>query len=160
MKKFFVYLGISIIAIVFLYLAYFGYGAIKEKSEIKKYNNSVIGFTKADVKSIKNKLDNNDSFFLYIGRSTCPWCRKLISLLRDLSIKQEIEIFYLDSQDTETNAELKEFRNRYGVKYVPSILFFDKNKEYKKVDFDITVEGFDIKSLEEAISPYLSTYKK
>lgn len=80
--------------------------------------------------------------------------------MRELSLKEEINILYLDSEDTQKNVELKEFRNQYGVKYVPSIIFFDKNKQYEKVKFDITSEKFSINLLEKAMSLYIPTYKK
>jgi predicted bacteriocin transport accessory protein len=158
MKKIFTFLGIILISIIFIICIYLGVNRIKEKYEIENYNNYVVDFSKIDIPTIQNKLDNNEPFFLYVGRSTCPWCRKLVPFLHELSINKKIDLFYLDSTNTDTDYELKEFRDYYGIQYVPTVIFFYKNNEYEKAQLDITLDNFNIEVLNHIMDPYISIY--
>jgi len=52
-----------------------------KKNNINDYNDNIKDFIKVDVKTIEDKIKNNESFLLYTGRGTCPWCIKLAPIL-------------------------------------------------------------------------------
>jgi len=62
----------------------------------------------------------------------------------------------LDSENTETDFELKNFRELFKIKYVPSIDYFNNNN-HSNVGFDITDEYFDMPTLYEAIKKVKDT---
>ena len=47
-------------------------------------------------KEIVEKTENNETFVVYFGFAKCPWCRSMIENLVDLSIENEIDIYYVD----------------------------------------------------------------
>lgn len=127
-----------------------------KKNFVNNYNENTKDFIKVDVKTIEDKIKNNELFLLYTGRGTCPWCVKLAPILNEISSENGILVYYLDSQNTETDLELKNFRELFKIKYVPSIDYFN-NSNHSKVDFDITDEYFDMPKLYEAIKKVKDT---
>lgn len=127
-----------------------------KKNNINDYNDNIKDFIKVDVKTIEDKIKNNESFLLYTGRGTCPWCIKLAPILNEISSENDILVYYLDSENTETDFELKNFRELFKIKYVPSIDYFNNNN-HSNVGFDITDEYFDMPTLYEAIKKVKDT---
>ncbi len=56
-------------------------------------------------KEIVEKTENNETFVVYFGFSKCPWCRSMIENLIDLSIENEIDIYYVDVLDIRDTIE-------------------------------------------------------
>ena len=73
------------------------------------------------------KLDNNETFYVYFGSPTCPWCRSVIETFTEVAKENGVStIYYLDIWDDEGN---EIFRDRYII---------NDNNELEK-----TVEGTD-----------------
>ena len=104
--------------------------------ELIAYEYATQKFINATTDSVAAKIKSNESFVLYIGRETCQWCRKLVPILGRITDEKEIAIYYLDSTNSETDEELSNFREKYGIKTVPAIIKFDSNG-YKLIDFDV-----------------------
>lgn len=106
--------------------------------ELIAYTHSVLTFTKLSIDEVNIKLANNDAFILYVGRATCQWCRKVAPALSYISSNNSLNIFYLDSEDTESNSALKKFRNDHDISTVPAIIVFSNQNSYRLVDIDVT----------------------
>lgn len=78
--------------------------------------------TKAD-----NLLKSEDLAIVYIGRGTCPFCRKFANKLSGLTNKIDATINYVDSDNFSDN-ELSSFREKYNIITVPGFIV-SKNKE-------------------------------
>lgn len=116
--------------------------------ELLAYVHSINKFIQVSVNDVKYKIDNCDTFILYIGRSTCQWCRKLAPVLSSIIAEKGVKLYYLDSEDTEIDPTIAEFRTAYKIETVPAIVLFDQ-EEYRLLDFDIVNSDFD--SLKECI---------
>ncbi len=116
------------------------------------YNTSKL--IERDVFEIKNKIKNKDRFFLYTGRGTCPWCKKFMYYLNEIIDEDNIDIYYLDSQDTMIDSDLKSFRDIYNIKYVPSLIYF-WGTSYKVIELNITNEEFNKAYLNNKIKEVL-----
>ncbi len=70
----------------------------KKYREIKIPNDNPFVYKSAE--EISEMIDNKESFIVYFGFNSCPWCRSvlptLIEVLKDLKIK---EIYYVDVKD-------------------------------------------------------------
>lgn len=113
---------------------------IKTKIEIRKYNVIVEGFISIDVDSINEKMDNGDVFLVYIGRSTCPWCRRLVAPLSEIVEEMDIKLYYLNSENTDVNPKMRGFRKEHGIQYVPSILHYEN--KFNEIDINFVNLGF------------------
>lgn len=61
----------------------------------------------AEANDIISMMDNNETFVVYFGFNTCPWCRSVLPTLLEVAEDLEIEkIYYVD---------VKEIRDRYKV---------------------------------------------
>lgn len=123
--------------------------------ELEKYYTAVLSFDIINVEELTNRISNNECFFLYVGRSTCEWCRKLAPILQVVVQNLDIDICYLDSENSDTNLSVKEFRELYSIQEVPAILFFSKNGDYVHIDIEITNSEFGVESLTEALQKYV-----
>lgn len=62
-----------------------------------------------------------------------------ILLLIQARFKNEFmtkEVYYVDTEDTKKNKELSDLRDSYGVKFVPSLLYFSNENEYLTYDMN------------------------
>lgn len=110
------------------------------QSELEKYNSKVATFIKIEPKNLTKKIkeiQNTESFFVYFGRPTCVYCREFVPKLE--KYKNEFmtkEVYYVDTEDTKKNKELSDLRDSYGVKFVPSLLYFSNENEYLTYDMN------------------------
>ena len=61
-------------------------------------------YVKIDVKELKNKINNQETFFLVMGFPKCSWCQNLMGPLNDVAKEENIEvIYYLDIKEIRDN---------------------------------------------------------
>lgn len=90
-------------------------------------------------------LSNIDLAVAYIGRATCPFCRKFAKKLSGLTNKINTTIYYVDSANFSDNL-VNSFREKYNIVTVPgfivsknrgSLRFFNyrrRNNRYVKIN--------------------------
>lgn len=110
--------------------------------ELIAYGHSIYNFVPVSVNDVIMKIENNDTFALYIGRATCQWCRKLVPVLSKVVEDENLELFYLDSEDTQSNPQLAHFRNIYQIETVPAIILFDQ-EGHRLLDLNIVETSSD-----------------
>ena len=85
-------------------------------------NNKMVYST---AKEIVNKIDNNETFVVYFGFSACPWCRSMVNNLIDLSIKNNVDVYYVDVLDIRDTLEIVDGEvktTKEGNKYYMELL--------------------------------------
>ena len=102
------------------------------------YIHSVQSFLKKTPQEITEMIQSDQHFYLYTGRATCEWCRKLVPILSRVADEQNVSIYYLDSENTESDKEISDFRNEYNIEFVPSLIYFSGNYDYSIVELNIT----------------------
>ena len=95
--------------------------------EIEKYEEQVKIFNKITSNEAENILSKEDAVVIYIGKPTCPFCRKFVGKLSNLSDKIDRTIYYVDSSDF-SDEGLTSFRNKYNIPTVPGFIV-SKNNE-------------------------------
>ena len=68
-------------------------------------NNRIIYST---AKEIVEKTENKETFIVYFGFNKCPWCRSMVENLVDLSIENNMDIYYVDVLDIRDTIEVVE----------------------------------------------------
>lgn len=62
---------------------------------------------------IVEKINNNESFYLYIGDPKCPWCRSVVEKFIEIANKNNIkEVYYINIWDDDHN---EVFRDKYEL---------------------------------------------
>lgn len=107
---------------------------------------------------LEKKLISEESFVLYLGFPTCPWCRNIINPLFDVAKTKNKVVYYINVRDLKNSPEqydklynlLYEYlqENADGVKtlYVPDVYFFKGSK----------VVGHHLGSVDSQENPYIS----
>lgn len=111
--------------------------------EMIGYANAVNDFIKIDALSARSMIANGEYFYLYVGRMTCQWCRKLAPSLQYASSERGIEIYYLDSSETDTDGDLSSFRDDYAIETVPAVILFDENGISTRLDINIDADDMN-----------------
>lgn len=85
-------------------------------------------YKEVNPKIILDKINNRETFYLYIGDPLCPWCRSVIEKSIEIAKKNKIkEIFYIDIWDEEGN---EIFRDKYEIKDGKAIKIVNGTKDY------------------------------
>ncbi len=89
-------------------------------------------FVKTTAEEIVKKIENKDSFYVYFGSKTCPWCRSVIEKADKVSRENEIEkIYYVDIWDDEGKEIL---RDKYTINDNNELeLVIEGTESYKKL---------------------------
>lgn len=91
------------------------------------YKEDISLFKKILSEEADKLLSNKDSAVIYIGRETCPYCRKFVKKLSDVASEISKTIYYIDSSNFDDN-EINSFREKYNVLTVPGFIIC-KNRE-------------------------------
>ena len=105
--------------------------------EKDSYEEDVKLFEKVISTQADELLSNEDLAAIYIGRGTCPFCRKFAKKLSSLTNKINITIYYVDSDNSSDNL-INSFREKYNIVTVPGFIV-SKNREIEvRCDSSIT----------------------
>ena len=92
-------------------------------------------YVKVTPKEIVEKIENKESFYLYVGDTLCPWCRSGLEKMIDVAIEKGIKnIYYIDFWDDNHNEilrdlyEVSKVDNKYKV-----VKTKDATEEYTKI---------------------------
>lgn len=89
--------------------------------EGNKYEEDIKAFKKVLSTQADELLTNEDKTVVYIGRATCPFCRKFASKLSSLSNKVDTTIYYVNSEDYLDDG-ISAFRKKYNIVTVPGFI--------------------------------------
>lgn len=97
-------------------------------NDIEKYLEEASIFEPITVDEAEVLLSGSDRAVLYIGRESCPYCRRFVTKLSSVARKHNIIIHYLHAQFPTANlAKIQTLRNNYRVPTVPGLLVVSEN---------------------------------
>lgn len=66
------------------------------------YNYQTLPFNKISTNQFYELLDTDkdETYFVYFGRSTCPYCQDFVGDLKEASKKTGATIYYIDTENT------------------------------------------------------------
>jgi predicted bacteriocin transport accessory protein len=81
-----------------------------------------------DYKMVTDKINNKDTFILYVGNKSCSHCKDFEPKLVDVINQYKVTVYKLDTA-TMTNDEYNEFIGMVGQPGTPQVLFFYDGSE-------------------------------
>lgn len=88
-------------------------------------------YVKVTPKDIVEKINNKDTFYLYVGDPLCPWCRSVIEKSIEVAKENDIDkIYYIDIWDDEGTEIL---RDKYEIIDGKLTKTVDGTSEYYKL---------------------------
>lgn len=85
------------------------------------YQEDIAHFNEVDATKAMQLLKTEDLAIIYIGRATCPYCRKFAKKLGGLAPDVNQTIYYVDSSNT-LDPELSTLREDYDIVTVPGFI--------------------------------------
>lgn len=107
----------------------------------------------AEANDIISMMDNNETFVVYFGFNSCPWCRSvlpaLLDVAKDLNLKK---IYYVDVKDIRDRLDVDKDGNIITVKegsegYIGLLARLDDVLE----DYTLEIDGKEIETEEKRI---------
>ena len=158
---FIIILVIGVLLFVFLGKDRYRQSALDFKAEYEKVNGTTMRddikyrtlnidknnpYVKVSIDEIAKKIQNGETFYLYVGDHLCPWCRSGIEKMIEVANNEKIDtIYYVDFWDDEHNEIL---RDVYDVEI--------KNKKATIVKTKEATEGYKV--LYEAVKDFIQDY--
>lgn len=96
-----------------------------------EYEDITAGFSPVQPVDIEPMLQQGQKFVLYVGRKSCPYCVEFAPALKKAADERNIEVYYMDSIDIyeKSPQAVKDFRDKYSIDTVPSLLIFEGDSE-------------------------------
>lgn len=102
---------------------------IEEKEVIEdEYLQNINKFNRLNIKDIYSKFENKETFVLYLGRKTCPHCRKFSPILREFNILYGNKLNYYDIESADLDKDAKVFLSKLQIPGVPAVLYVKEGK--------------------------------
>ena len=99
----------------------------------QEFFEAVEKFEKKSIKEVESLISSGEEVVLFIGRPTCPYCRRFAPKMNEA--RQA-----LNSEDVTQLNEIQSFRQKYGIPTVPGLLVAKDGEARVVCDSSISVE--------------------
>lgn len=117
--------------------------------EIDQYLGEVKIFKETTPKEAEELLEAKDGNIVFIGRETCPYCRRFVKKLSPLAEEHNLEVHYVHAQHPEYEEQVNELRDKYDVPTIPGLLYSSETAGIV-VKCDSSLEPEEILAIVEA----------
>lgn len=97
------------------------------------YHEDIQQFNKVLSTEAKELLTTENLAVIYIGRETCPFCRKFAKKLSSLVPEMNTTVYYVDSSNMD-DTEIDTFREQYDIVTVPGFIVSKNGKVTVRCD--------------------------
>ena len=107
---------------------------------MSSFEEAVKDFEAVSAQAARERIDSKEKFILFIGRPTCPFCRRFAPKLAQAAQESGNAVAYLNSEDADQLEAITELRKRYGVATVPGLLVAQNGAVKVVCDSSLEVE--------------------
>lgn len=93
------------------------------------YQTAVNKLQKISLEKVEQKIQDQESFYLYTGRESCPYCQEFAPKLTKAVDKTKITVYYLDSEHIDKTS-WNNFKTTVGFKTIPNLTYFTNGTVY------------------------------
>ena len=93
------------------------------------YQIAVNRLQKISLKAVEQKIQHQESFYLYTGRESCPYCQEFVPKLAEAVDKTGTTVYYLDSENMDKTS-WNNFKTTVGFKTIPNLTYFTNGTVY------------------------------
>ena len=96
---------------------------------------SNVGLVSITQEEISTLISNEEDAIIYVGRETCPDCKKVKPILLEELEKSNKSLYYFDTtSEGEELYKYRQFYNSLGVQSVPTIIVIKSGSIEKNID--------------------------
>lgn len=96
------------------------------------YQIAISRLQKISLEAVEQKIQHQESFYLYTGREGCPYCQKFAPKLAKAVDKTKITVYYLDSEHIDKTS-WNNFKTTVGFKTIPNLTYFTNGTAYERL---------------------------
>ena len=85
-------------------------------------------------------LDKKETATFFIGRKTCPYCRKFAATLAGVVADTKAHIFFINSEESTELEKLQAFRSEYSIPTVPGFVHVQDGQVAVRCDSSMTAD--------------------
>lgn len=111
---------------------------------MKKFAQDIKVLEMTTVNHARKAIANKETATFFIGRKTCPYCRKFATMLASVVAETQAHIFFINSEEASELEELQAFRSEYGVPTVPGFLHTENGQVTVRCDSSMTADEIKI----------------
>ena len=89
---------------------------------MNQFLEDIKGLEVTTVARAQEALNNKETATFFIGRKTCPYCRKFAATLAGVVAETKAHIYFINSEEPSQLKDLQDFRSRYGISTVPGFV--------------------------------------
>lgn len=99
-----------------------GTGLIKDEEKFQEaYNLTDSIYIPITGTTAQEKIDNDETFILYAGRDTCPYCQQFVPVLMEAAENLDIDmIYHVDTIDPLN----QDFKDEYNINLTPTTYIY------------------------------------
>ena len=106
----------------------------------QEFFEAVEKFEKKSIKEVESLISNGEEVVLFIGRPTCPYCRRFAPKMNEARQALNKPAIFVNSEDVTQLNEIQSFRQKYGIPTVPGLLVAKGGEARVVCDSSISVE--------------------
>ena len=114
------------------------------------YQIAVNRLQKISLEAVEQKIQHKESFYLYTGRESCPYCQEFAPKLAKAVDKTETTVYYLDSEHIDKTS-WNNFKTTVGFKTIPNLTCFTNGTVYDKLS---NTSQANVEVIESFVSKY------
>ena len=84
------------------------------------------------LEAVEQKIQHQESFYLYTGRESCPYCQEFVPKLAEAVDKTGTTVYYLDSENID-KTRWNNFKTTVGFKTIPNLTYFTNGTTYDRL---------------------------
>ena len=96
------------------------------------YQIAINRLQKISLEAVEQKIQLQESFYLYTGREGCPYCQKFAPKLAKAVDETKRTVYYLDSEHI-YKTSWNNFKTNVGFKTIPNLTYFTNGTAYDRL---------------------------
>ena len=114
------------------------------------YQIAVNRLQKISLEAVEQKIQHQESFYLYTGRESCPYCQEFAPKLAKAVDKTDTTVYYLDSEHIDKTS-WNNFKTTVGFKTIPNLTYFTNGTAYERLQ---NASQASVEVIESFVSKY------
>ena len=88
----------------------------------------------------RKAIEDKETATFFVGRATCPYCRKFAGTLSGVVNETKAHIYFINSEELSELDNLQHFRSEYGIPTVPGFLHTEAGQVAVRCDSSMSAD--------------------